>query len=110
MIYLRGRFKDNQPLLPDEIHFNQSLCLTCQRKSFGFFFSNFHFFFLMVELELTSMSTNPTIQDSTTDHILLRNSTNRPVAHIRLLNEDIPTSTSFQSPSFNSRKGLNKSI
>jgi len=31
-VYMRGRFKDNQPLIPDEILFNRSLCLTCQRE------------------------------------------------------------------------------
>lgn len=34
-VYMRGRLQDNQPLLPDEIHFNRSLCLTCS----GAFFS-----------------------------------------------------------------------
>lgn len=29
-IYMRGRLRENQPLLPDEILFNRSLCLTCQ--------------------------------------------------------------------------------
>ncbi len=28
---MRGRFKDDRPLIPDEIRFNRSSCLTCQR-------------------------------------------------------------------------------
>ncbi len=31
-VYMRGRFKNDQPLLPEEIHFNQSTCIACQRK------------------------------------------------------------------------------
>ncbi len=33
-VYMRGRFKDDKPLIPDEIRFNRSLCLTCQRNLF----------------------------------------------------------------------------
>ncbi|CAF0819650.1 unnamed protein product [Adineta ricciae] len=32
-VYMRGRFLNDKPLLPDEIRSNQSLCLTCQRLS-----------------------------------------------------------------------------
>ena len=31
-VYMRGRFLNDKPLLPDEIRSNQSLCLTCHRK------------------------------------------------------------------------------
>jgi len=43
-VYMRGRFKDNQPLVPDEIHFNRSLCLTCRRELFSklFYLSVFY--------------------------------------------------------------------
>ena len=33
-VYMRGRFQDDHPLIPDEIRFNQSLCLNCQRNCF----------------------------------------------------------------------------
>ncbi|CAF3638507.1 unnamed protein product, partial [Adineta steineri] len=31
-VYMRGRFFRDRPLIPDDIYFNQSLCLTCQRS------------------------------------------------------------------------------
>ena len=31
-VYMRGRFKDDRPLIPDEIRYNRSSCLTCQRR------------------------------------------------------------------------------
>ena len=33
-VYMRGRLQDDKPLFPDEIHVNQSLCLTCAGELF----------------------------------------------------------------------------
>lgn len=31
LIYMRGRIVDDQPMIPDEIRFNQSLCFSCSK-------------------------------------------------------------------------------
>jgi hypothetical protein len=98
-VYMRGRFSDDRPLIPDEIRFNQSLCLTCLRKLFSKKFHSKIFFFLILESELTpSKNINSTIQS-------VYNSSTRK---IKLLVDDLSTSASVQYSSYSYRKGLHK--
>ncbi|CAF1182417.1 unnamed protein product [Rotaria sordida] len=89
-VYMRGRFSGDIPLIPDEILFNRSLCLTCQRS------------------ESTSTNNNPTIEEVTTDLTIIHNTTiesiyNYTNKNIRLFDENISTSTSSQSSLSNYR-------
>ncbi|CAF3144585.1 unnamed protein product [Rotaria sp. Silwood2] len=89
-VYMRGLFSGDIPLLPDEILFNRSLCLTCQR------------------LESISTNSNPTIEDMTTDLTIIQHTTiesdyDYTTENLRLFDENISTSTFFQSPLSNSR-------
>ncbi|CAF3445813.1 unnamed protein product [Rotaria sp. Silwood1] len=90
-VYMRGRFSGDIPLIPDEILFNRSLCLTCQ------------------QFELTSTYRNPTIEDTTTDLTIIQNSTielvhDSTTKNLILLNKNISTSTFFQSTLSSNRR------
>lgn len=93
-VYMRGRFQNSEPLLPDEIHFNRSSCLTCQRKWFAERFDDL--FFWIVGTQLSSIT--PTPQDITTHLMTTNDSTSQYVS----------ISTSLQPLSSNYRTGLYK--
>lgn len=78
-VYMRGRMRENQALLPEEIRFNRSLCLTCRseisRKKIFLLF-----LWLIVESEGSSTKIIPTTIESTT---------RRSMNGSRALNEEI---------------------
>ena len=91
LIYLRGKIIDDQPMKPDEIRFNQSLCLSCSE-----------------EKRLTTMIDSVTSEEMTSPSTILDTST------IILTTNEFElistTSTTEMIPLINQRTGLCEEI